>query len=82
MAAGLASLKGPRHEGANIKVTKMLDNIRENVKGKGDKKEIRDYLEKILDKKAFDGEGLIYGLGRAVYTLSDPRAVLLKEKAR
>lgn len=82
MAAGLASLKGPGHGGANIKVTKMLDNIRENVKEKGDKKEIRDYLEKILDKKAFDGEGLIYGLAYAVYTLSDPRAVLLKEKAR
>lgn len=82
MAAGLASLKGPRHGGANIKVAKMLDNIRENVKDKEDKKEIRAYLEKILDKKAFDGEGLIYGLGHAVYTLSDPRAVLLKEKAR
>lgn len=82
MAAGLASLKGPRHGGANIKVAKMLDNIRENVKYKEDKKEIRAYLEKILDKKAFDGEGLIYGLGHAVYTLSDPRAVLLKEKAR
>lgn len=82
MAAGLASLKGPRHGGANIKVTKMLDNIRENVKEKGDKKEIRDYLKKILDKKSFDDEGLIYGLAHAVYTLSDPRAVLLKEKAR
>ena len=82
MAAGLASLKGPRHGGANIKVAKMLDNIRENVKDKEDKKEIRAYLEKILDKKAFDGEGLIYGLGHAVYTLSDPRAILLKEKAR
>lgn len=82
MAAGLASLKGPRHGGANIKVAKMLDNIKENVKNREDKEEIKAYLEKILDKKAFDGEGLIYGLGHAVYTLSDPRAVLLKEKAR
>ena len=82
MAAGLASLKGPRHGGANIKVAKMLDNIKENVKDKEDKEEIKNYLEKILDKKAFDEKGLIYGLGHAVYTLSDPRAVLLKEKAR
>ena len=82
MAAGLASLKGPRHGGANIKVAKMLDNIKENVKDREDKEEIKAYLEKILDKKAFDEKGLIYGLGHAVYTLSDPRAVLLKEKAR
>lgn len=82
MAAGLASLKGPRHGGANIKVAKMIDNIKANVKDKEDKQEIKEYLEKILDKKTFDGEGLIYGLGHAVYTLSDPRAVLLKEKAR
>ena len=82
MAAGLASLKGPRHGGANIKVAKMLDNIKENIKDEEDKEEIRAYLEKILDKKAFDKTGLIYGLGHAVYTLSDPRAVLLKEKAR
>lgn len=82
MAAGLASLKGPRHGGANIKVANMIDNIKENIKDEENKEEIRTYLEKILDKKAFDGEGLIYGLGHAVYTLSDPRAVILKEKAR
>lgn len=82
MAAGLASLKGPRHGGANIKVANMIDNIKENIKDKEDQKEVRAYLEKILDKKAFDQAGLIYGLGHAVYTLSDPRAVLLKEKAR
>lgn len=82
MAAGLASLKGPRHGGANIKVANMIDNIEENIRDKEDQKEIRAYLEKILDKKAFDQAGLIYGLGHAVYTLSDPRAVLLKEKAR
>lgn len=82
MAAGLASLKGPRHGGANIKVANMIDNIKENIKDEDDRAEIKAYLEKILDKKAFDGEGLIYGLGHAVYTLSDPRAVILKEKAR
>ncbi len=82
MAAGLASLKGPRHGGANIKVANMIDNIKENIRDKKDEEEIRAYLEKILDKKAFDQAGLIYGLGHAVYTLSDPRAVLLKEKAR
>ena len=82
MAAGLASLKGPRHGGANIKVANMIDNIKENIKDEDDRAEIKAYLEKILDKKAFDREGLIYGLGHAVYTLSDPRAVLLKEKAR
>ena len=60
----------------------MLDNIKENIKDEEDKEERRAYLEKILDKKAFDKAGLIYGLGHAVYTLSDPRAVLLKEKAR
>ena len=82
MAAGLASLKGPRHGGANIKVVNMIDNIKENIKDEEDREEIKAYLEKILDKKAFDGEGLIYGLGHAVYTLSDPRALILKEKAR
>lgn len=82
MAAGLASLKGPRHGGANIKVAKMIDDMKENIKDEEHKVEIKAYLEKILDKKAFDGEGLIYCLGHAVYTLSDPRAVLLKEKAR
>ena len=82
MAAGLASLKGPRHGGANIKVANMIENIKENIRDKKDEEEIRAYLEKILDKKAFDQAGLIYGLGHAVYTLSDPRAVLLKKKAR
>ncbi|WP_236786239.1 citrate synthase [Anaerococcus ihuae] len=82
ISTGLGSLKGPRHGGANLKVSLMLENIRENLKNTKDEKEIRKYLEKILDKKAFDKKGLIYGLGHAVYTLSDPRAVLLKEKAR
>lgn len=82
MAAGLASLKGPRHGGANIKVANMIDNIKENIKDEENREEIKTYLEKILDKKNFDREGLIYGLGHAVYTLSDPRALILKEKAR
>lgn len=82
IVAGLASLKGPRHGGANIKVSKMLDNIRENIKDTEDEAEIKAYLEDILDKKAFDKKGLIYGLGHAVYTLSDPRELLLKEKAK
>ena len=82
ISTGLGSLKGPRHGGANLKVSLMLENIRENLKNTEDEKEIRKYLEKILDKKAFDKKGLIYGLGHAVYTLSDPRAVLLKDKAR
>lgn len=82
IATGLGSLKGPRHGGANLKVSLMLENIRENLKNIEDEKEIEKYLKKILDKKAFDKKGLIYGLGHAVYTISDPRAVLLKEKAR
>ncbi|WP_276881345.1 citrate synthase [Anaerococcus tetradius] len=82
MAAGLASLKGPRHGGANLKVSKMLKDIRNNVCDIEDLEEVESYLEKILDRKAFDKKGLIYGLGHAVYTLSDPRAVLLKEKAK
>lgn len=82
IAAGLASLKGPKHGGSNIKVSKMLKDIRENVDDLDDSVKIRAYLEKILDKKAFDKKGLIYGLGHAVYTLSDPRAILLKKKAR
>lgn len=82
IAAGLASLKGPKHGGANLKVSKMLKDIRENVDDIDDTYKLRAYLEKILDKKAFDNKGLIYGLGHAVYTLSDPRAILLKKKAR
>ncbi|WP_311531195.1 citrate synthase [uncultured Anaerococcus sp.] len=82
IVAGLASLKGPRHGGANIKVSRMLDNIRENIKNTEDEAEIKAYLEDILDKKTFDKKGLIYGLGHAVYTLSDPRELLLKEKAK
>ncbi|MCD8201519.1 MAG: citrate/2-methylcitrate synthase [Clostridia bacterium] len=76
-SASLGSLKGPKHGGANLKVMQMLENIKENVKS-WDRAKVRAYLEKILDKKAFDRSGLIYGMGHAVYTISDPRAEVLK----
>lgn len=78
IAASLGSLKGPRHGGANIKVMQMLDNIKENVKDWCDEDEIRHYLGKILAGEAFDRSGLIYGMGHAVYSLSDPRADIFK----
>ncbi|MCG0278684.1 MAG: citrate/2-methylcitrate synthase [Thermanaeromonas sp.] len=81
IAAAVGSLKGPKHGGANIKVMEMMEDIKENVKDWKDEDEVKHYLTKILRKEAFDKKGLIYGLGHAVYTLSDPRAVLLKEKA-
>lgn len=82
IATALGSLKGPRHGGANLMVASMLEDIREHVEHLDDEEELTDYLKAILAGEAFNGEGLIYGLGHAVYTLSDPRAVLLKEKAR
>lgn len=82
IAAGIGSLKGPRHGGANIKVVQMLDCIKANVKDCNDDEEIKAFLQKIVNKEAGDGSGLIYGMGHAVYTLSDPRAVILKENAR
>lgn len=81
VAASIASLKGPRHGGANIKAKRMLKDIMENVSNWEDEKEIKAYLQQILDKKAFDKSGLIYGIGHAVYTISDPREVILKEYA-
>jgi citrate synthase len=81
IAAAIGSLKGPKHGGANHKVMGMMDNIKENVKDWADKEEVERYLVKILKKDAYDGAGLIYGMGHAVYTLSDPRSILLKEKA-
>ncbi|MEA4825445.1 MAG: citrate synthase, partial [Clostridium sp.] len=81
IAAAVGSLKGPKHGGANIKVMDMIENIKENVKDWNNHNEIRNYLLKILNKQAFDESGLIYGMGHAIYTLSDPRAVLLKGKA-
>lgn len=77
VASSLVSLKGPKHGGANIKVVQMFENIRQNVKKASDAK-LRDYLYKILNKQAFDQSGLIYGMGHAVYSLSDPRAEVLK----
>ncbi len=76
VAASLGSLKGPRHGGANLKVIQMLDDIMKNVPDMSDEA-ISDYLRKILNKEAFDGSGLIYGLGHAVYSISDPRANIL-----
>lgn len=82
LAAAIGSLKGPKHGGANVKVIKMIDNIKENVKDPSNDKELYDYLVKIVRKEANDMSGLIYGMGHAVYTMSDPRTSLLKEKAR
>lgn len=79
MAAALGSLKGPRHGGANIKVVQMFDDIKENIKDWDDEEEISGYLEKLLKKEAFDHSGLIYGMGHAVYSLSDPRAEIFKK---
>lgn len=82
IAASLGSLKGPKHGGANLKVENMFDEIKANVRNWGNEDAIREYLLKIMNKEAFDKTGLIYGMGHAVYTLSDPRAVILKEYAR
>ncbi|MHB8172527.1 MAG: citrate/2-methylcitrate synthase [Thermincolia bacterium] len=82
IASAVGSLKGPKHGGANIKVMQMLDNIKENINDWTDEAEIEGYLEKIIRGEVFDKSGLIYGLGHAIYTTSDPRALLLKEKAR
>ena len=78
VAASLCSLKGPKHGGANVKVVEMFDNIKANVSDWDDKEEISDYLKAILNKEVFDKQGLIYGMGHAVYSLSDPRADIFK----
>lgn len=80
-AASIGSLKGPRHGGANLKAHKMFQDIKANVSDWEDEAEIEAYLTRILKKEAFDHAGLIYGMGHAVYTLSDPREVILKEFA-
>lgn len=80
-AAAIGSLKGHRHGGANIKVIQMLDNFKENIKNWEDEGEVADYMRKVIRKEANDHTGLIYGMGHAVYTISDPRAVILKKKA-
>ncbi|HZK71246.1 MAG TPA: citrate synthase, partial [Clostridia bacterium] len=79
MAAALGSLKGPKHGGANIKVIQMFEDIKVNVKDWNDDEEIQTYLTKLLNKEAFDKSGLIYGVGHAVYSISDPRAIVFKE---
>ncbi|MFO7637109.1 MAG: citrate/2-methylcitrate synthase [Clostridia bacterium] len=82
VAGAIGSLKGPRHGGANIKVKQMMDELKQNVNDWKNEELILGYLQKILSKEAFDRSGLIYGIGHAVYTLSDPRCILLKEKAK
>ncbi|CRZ33767.1 citrate synthase [Herbinix hemicellulosilytica] len=79
IAASLGSLKGPRHGGANIKVMQMFDDLKENIKDWTDEEEVARYLSDVLNKKAFDKSGLIYGMGHAVYSISDPRANVLKQ---
>ena len=79
IGAAMSSLKGPKHGGANIKVMEMMADIRKHVKDYNDRDEIAAYLSKILNKEAFDGKGLIYGMGHAVYSLSDPRERVFKQ---
>ena len=82
IAAALSSLKGPKHGGANIKVVEMMQDLKEHVKDVTDEDEVREYLRKLVRREAFDKRGLIYGMGHAVYTLSDPREVILKDYAQ
>ena len=82
VAASLGSLKGPRHGGANLKVQQMFNDLKENVKDWENEDELTEYLQGLLDKKGFDKSGLIYGMGHAVYSESDPRAVILKQYAK
>ena len=81
VAASIASLKGPRHGGANLKVQQMFDDLRANCGDTTDDEQVRAYLSKVLNREAFDKSGLIYGMGHAVYTISDPREVVLKSLA-
>ncbi len=81
IAAAIGSLKGPKHGGANRKVSEMINDLKHSVSDWTDDKQVYDYLVKVIKKEANDGTGLIYGMGHAVYTVSDPRAVLLKQKA-
>jgi citrate synthase len=79
IAAALSSLKGPKHGGANIKVVEMIQDLKENVKDITDEEEVRNYLRKLVRREAFDKRGLIYGMGHAVYSISDPRALAFKQ---
>lgn len=78
IAAALSSLKGPKHGGANIKVVEMMANIKKNIRDLSDEDEVKSYLVKMLNKEVFDRSGLIYGMGHAVYSISDPRATIFK----
>lgn len=82
IAAAIGSLKGPRHGGANVKVMAMMDDFKKNITDLRDDDQIKAHIEKILRGEAYDKTGLVYGMGHAIYTLSDPREKLLKEKAR
>lgn len=79
IAAALGSLKGPKHGGANIKVVRMFDDMKKNIGDWTDEEEVGNYLRKLLHKEAFDNRGLIYGMGHAVYSISDPRACIFKK---
>ena len=79
ISAALSSLKGPKHGGANIKVVEMMKDLCENVEDTSDEEQVREYLKKLLHKEAFDKKGLIYGMGHAVYSISDPRAKIFKK---
>ena len=81
IGAAIGSLKGPLHGGANIKVQEMFDCVKENIRDVNDDEEISAFLTKILNKEVYDGKGLIYGMGHAIYTKSDPRAIMLKKYA-
>ena len=78
IAAALSSLKGPKHGGANIKVVQMMEDLRRNVDDTTNENQVREYLYRLLNKEAFDRSGLIYGMGHAVYSISDPRALVFK----
>ncbi len=82
IAAAVGSLKGPKHGGANQRVMGMIEDFKQSISNINDEKQVRDHIVKILKKESYDRSGLIYGMGHAIYTLSDPREVLLKEKAR
>lgn len=81
ISAAISSLKGPRHGGANCKVVEMIENFKESLTDINDKDQVATHIEKLLNKEAFDNSGLVYGMGHAIYTKSDPRAVALKSKA-
>ena len=81
IASAVGSLKGPKHGGANVKMAKMMDYLRESLTDWKDDDELKHTLQRIVKKKAFDRKGLIYGIGHAVYTISDPRTIVLREKA-